>query len=166
MNACRAYASRSTWCQVAIRRQAFGFATWKRRNEACPCGSRIPTLQAGRAAAVGRRGQVLDGWTAFGIGHVGVHTPCTDREVRSGCDPAGSSAAHMLSSPSAAFFIQRPGHFSPSASRRRPCGREVSSAPIRFPGREGKWLRDSCPLPPDDGDETLRRLVAELKRQG
>ena len=24
----------------------------------------------------------------------------------------------------------------------------------------------SCPLPPDDGDETLRRLVAELKRQG
>jgi hypothetical protein len=24
----------------------------------------------------------------------------------------------------------------------------------------------SCPLPPDDGDETLRRLVSELKRQG
>ena len=24
----------------------------------------------------------------------------------------------------------------------------------------------SCPLPPDDGDETLRRLLAELKRQG
>ena len=24
----------------------------------------------------------------------------------------------------------------------------------------------SCPLPPDDGDATLRRLVSELKRQG
>jgi nanoRNase/pAp phosphatase (c-di-AMP/oligoRNAs hydrolase) len=24
----------------------------------------------------------------------------------------------------------------------------------------------SCPLPPDDGDAALRRLIAELKRQG